>query len=481
MEALFIFVFFCLILYANPLHIAIIGGGIGGASSAYFLNNHSPLNKSIEIDIFNDGPFGGRIGTISMPFNEKERLFESGGSIIHPSNYFVNFWVNKFGLKKKETPLEKGTMGIWNGNEFVFLKSPWFIVTMYRLIKKYGFDTLRNRFAINNMLSEFSNIYKLLEKRNFFDTADELLMATSKSLASQINISSEEFLFREGYHNSFISEYAAAALNCNYGQSVKELNGFVGSVGLAGAVSGLFSISGSNKLLVEKLLENSKANLISEKVVSISRNGNKKFSILSLNEATNMVTREGYDYVIIAAPFHQKQELRIEGVDVSQQIAPFKRIVATFVQGSLRNSQWRLKDEDNLNFILISNNNLLYNSLGQLTPVDFLSSEGLPLTGSSRIWKIFSKDFLTKENLDGFFEEIREVKNVDWLAYPDYSSPPQSRPRFRLADGICYANAIEWLASAIEMSAIGARNCANMALNDLLVTDQKDGVSRQEL
>ena len=33
--------------------------------------------------------------------------------------------------------------------------------------------------------------------------------------------------------------------------------------------------------------------------------------------------------------------------------------------------------------------------------------------------------------------------------------------RCRLHDGLCHLNAIEWAASAMEMSAIGARNCAN--------------------
>ncbi len=34
---------------------------------------------------------------------------------------------------------------------------------------------------------------------------------------------------------------------------------------------------------------------------------------------------------------------------------------------------------------------------------------------------------------------------------------------FRLHDGLYYANAVEWAASAMEMAVIGGRNCANAA------------------
>lgn len=67
------------------------------------------------------------------------------------------------GLHKKETPREKGVLGVWDGSSFVFVKSSWYLVTLYRLLKKYGFDPLKNHFEIGSLLTDFKNIYDLLE------------------------------------------------------------------------------------------------------------------------------------------------------------------------------------------------------------------------------------------------------------------------------------------------------------------------------
>jgi hypothetical protein len=53
-----------------------------------------------------------------------------------------------------------------------------------------------------------------------------------------------------------------------------------------------------------------------------------------------------------------------------------------------------------------------------------------------------------------------------WMAYPQFSPPEQYSP-FVLAPGLYYNNAIENFASAMEMSAIAARNSALLASQHL--------------
>lgn len=65
------------------------------------------------------------------------------------------------GLHKRKTPNRKGFAGVWNGNEFVYTKSNWYLVALYRLFKRYGLNPLTNRFEIKSMLSEFGKIYDL--------------------------------------------------------------------------------------------------------------------------------------------------------------------------------------------------------------------------------------------------------------------------------------------------------------------------------
>ena len=56
---------------------------------------------------------------------------------------------------------------------------------------------------------------------------------------------------------------------------------------------------------------------------------------------------------------------------------------------------------------------------------------------------------------------------IDWLAYPKYS--PKERPKlgsFVLSPQLYHVNAVEQSASAMEMSAIAAKNVANIAYAD---------------
>ncbi len=59
-----------------------------------------------------------------------------------------------------------------------------------------------------------------------------------------------------------------------------------------------------------------------------------------------------------------------------------------------------------------------------------------------------------------------ETVVADWLAYPDYDVRQRASIdglSFELHPGLYYINAIEWAASALEMSAVGAKNVANLA------------------
>lgn len=64
----------------------IVGGGIGGTSTAYFLRQL--FGKNAKIDIFEKKQVGGRLVTTNIGDNE----IEAGGTLIHSQNmYMVNF------------------------------------------------------------------------------------------------------------------------------------------------------------------------------------------------------------------------------------------------------------------------------------------------------------------------------------------------------------------------------------------------------
>lgn len=86
------------------------------------------------------------------------------------------------------------------------------------------------------------------------------------------------------------------------------------------------------------------------------------------------------------------------------------------------------------------------------------------------VFKIFSQELLTDEQLDEIFTQRFETKVADWLAYPKYEKQlktlDEAGTRFKLHQGLYYVNAIEWAASAMEMSAIGGKNVANLIFQD---------------
>ncbi len=69
----------------------IIGGGVGGTSSAYFMRKL--FGDSAHIDLYNIGSIGGRTATIKLAGRE----YEAGGSIIHGRNKYLVDFVDQLG------------------------------------------------------------------------------------------------------------------------------------------------------------------------------------------------------------------------------------------------------------------------------------------------------------------------------------------------------------------------------------------------
>lgn len=95
--------------------------------------------------------------------------------------------------------------------------------------------------------------------------------------------------------------------------------------------------------------------------------------------------------------------------------------------------------------------------------MDYSSDSKDPLP---HVWKIFSQTPLTDDDLKSMFINYKDVKVADWLAYPHYNCQQNvKKESFVLAKNLFHINAIEWAASAMEMSVVGAKNVANLALS----------------
>lgn len=186
-----------------------------------------------------------------------------------------------------------------------------------------------------------------------------------------------------------------------------------------------------------------------------------------------------YDIAILATPLtDDTSTLQVEGQ--TNFPGSYHRTVATLVHGQVDPGYIGLS-QDQLtmtNFVIDPTTNV--NSFALLAPVNYLKDTELP-----SVWKVFSQKPLTQQELDNIFKTREQVVTCDWLAYPHYSAPQSQSTlasKFKLDDNLYHINAVEWAASAMEMSVIGAKNVANMIIENHRQSMQNTGnLNRNEL
>jgi prenylcysteine oxidase/farnesylcysteine lyase len=288
-------------------------------------------------------------------------------------------------------------------------------------------------------------------------------------------ITAEQYMLRDlGLQETLTRELITGAMYMNYGQGIG-VNAFTCMVSLAGVQeNSLWSVVGGNRRIPETALERSGATLHGSSVTSVTRI--EREGAVSYSVETGEGGSQGeYDAVIVATPLYEKsiQFMNFPAPIYTEDITStaYHRTVAEFIDGEINPAFFGLDDNDG-SFPLYS---LTTDSAQELSPFPFCSvgvdvpSEEpesanamytKPLTEDrSRVWKVFTPRPLTSKEKIQMFKKIDAEATVDWLAYPNYS-PPESFPPFELDQGLFYVNGIEKAASAMEMSAVGAMNCA---------------------
>lgn len=174
-----------------------------------------------------------------------------------------------------------------------------------------------------------------------------------------------------------------------------------------------------------------------------------------------------YDIVLVATPLNRKMS-NITFLNFDPPIAEFhqyyQHIVTTLIKGQLNStifSSRALAEFDLSTILTTDNSDLFINSIGIVSSVRE-NNNFQPPTDGTYIWKIFSPEILTKEQILKLFLSYDYAVKQLWLAYPHYK-PPEKCPSIILHDHLYYLNGIECAASAMEMSAIAAHNAALLA------------------
>lgn len=226
---------------------------------------------------------------------------------------------------------------------------------------------------------------------------------------------------------------------------------------MAGFDSSLWAIDGGQSQIVKGLVKKSGANIIPSRVEEIHLNADGSFVLFANNISTV------YDLVVIAAPLTNDAKYPIifkEFPDTIHVPGRYQRTVATILHGKLNHTYFGFANENDAPTFIANIGDTFFNSIGQISKV---SSNEKPM---QNVWKIFSRQLLTTEQLQYLFLERSDVQVVDWLAYPHYDTSKR-KDKFILYRNLFYLNAVEWVASAMEMSSISAKNIALLIIKSL--------------
>ncbi|XP_043939064.1 prenylcysteine oxidase 1 [Protopterus annectens] len=447
-----------------PQRIAVVGGGIGGTAAAYYLRQQ--FGKHVQIDIFERDQVGGRLATTTIQGLE----YEIGGSVIHPRNLHMKDFARQLGLQERDSLV--GLVGIYDGEAFTFEESSSFLTNIFRLYWRYGFSFIRLKMWLEDVLDKFMRIYRYQAHDHAFSTVENLLHALGgEQFTSMAQKSLAEVLLKAGYSQKFIDEMVTPVMRVNYGQN-QDIGAFVGAVSLAGAQPDVWAVKGGNRLVCKGLIYAANSQLTEGRVTSIeyqnrpSRAGGT-ISMYKLNYEKPESSYGLYDIIVLAAPLH-KNMANISFLNFSSPIGDFSgkyhQTVTTLVHGLLNVSFFGYKNpnEFTLTEILTTDSTKNFiNSIGALSPVSASGDFKVNLSEPT-VWKIFSPEQLTEQQLNLLFVSYSSKFERTWLAYPHYV-PKELFPPIILHDNMYYLNSIEWAASAMEMSAIAARNIALLA------------------
>lgn len=369
-------------------------------------------------------------------------------------------------------------IGVYNGQHYLFRTGWWKLINTARALWRYGTSLFTMNSTVKSLLSDFVNIYVLQSRGRVYHTVPDMLKAVGGENMYQLTqISAEKHLFQNLHiQETLARELITVAMYMNYGQGLG-VNAFTCMVALAGMQEeSLWAVVGGNRLIPEAALVRSGAELHKCSVTSVTRierDGRVSYAI----ETDDQSSLEEYDAVIVATPLYEKaiQFKNFPSPVYTEDVTSttYHRTVAEFINGEINPAFFGVEDND-WNFPLIN----LTSDFVEGSPFPFCSvainipseepeaANGKylkPLTEDPhRVWKIFTPRPLTSEEKQQMFKNIDAEATIDWLAYPNYN-PPDTFPPFELDKGVFYVNGIEKAASAMEMSVIGAKNCALLA------------------
>lgn len=443
--------------------VAVIGAGPAGSAVSYYLNQLSP---DLMTTIYESSSYiGGRSTTVDVLGHP----VELGASIFVDVNTNLKTAAKVFGLKIDTSDDflsdEEDSLGIWDGNSFVFQESGKGYWDLAKLFWKYGLAPYRARTHVSTTISKFLKLYDLMPFPSLTDAAAEL------DLLTYTNSTGWEVFTRSKTSDLFIREVINAATRVNYAQEVDDLHGLMSSVSFV--TDGAMSIAGGNWQIFHEMVHRSgpeiKLNTSVTRVTQVSRG----WEVCVVDDEC-----ETFRHVVIACP------LSLSGIQVTPEpqieSVEYVRLHVTLFATPLRPSSKYFKTDKTPPGSILTTI-----SPDVEAPPEFqsLSIVGKRIVAGETIliYKVFSYGRVENETLSRVFgttqfDAVYLYRHV-WNAYP-VGEPTSSFDAFELSRGLWYTGLMERFISTMETATVAGRNVAEL-IHARETTGSRGRVSQQ--
>ncbi|XP_056667577.1 prenylcysteine oxidase-like isoform X2 [Monodelphis domestica] len=413
-----------------PRKIAVVGAGIGGSAAAHFLQQL--FGPRVQIDVYEKGTVGGRLATITV----NKQQYESGGASFNSFSLHMQDFVKLLGLKQRREIA--GKSAIFGGEHLILEETDWYLLNLFRIWWHYGISFLRLQMWVEEVMEKFMRIYKYQAHGYAFSGVEELLYSVGEyTFINMTQRSVAECLLEVGVTQRFIDEVITALLRASYGQPA---------------------------------------------TMAAFAEGRALYQVFY--EKEDKMHSDFYDIVVIATPLYagSNSNITFEGFQppFEEFVGSFQSTVTSLVHGYLNSSYFGFPDPKLFPFASILSTdapNLFFRALDNMCPVNISATFRRKQPQEAAIWRVLSPQPLERPQLKSLFRSYYSVQTAQWQAYPQYGSR-MATPLFALHDQLFYLNALEWVASSVEISSVAAKNVALLAYNrwyqDLDKIDQKD-------
>ncbi|KAL9076286.1 MAG: hypothetical protein Q9161_001002 [Pseudevernia consocians] len=452
--------------------VAIIGAGSGGASAAYYLNRFKHPCSRINVTVYERSTYvGGRSTTVDV-YSDPAEPVELGASIFVEVNKNLVSAAREFGLatqgfKPKIEDLPN-TLGVYDGQDWVFVgsESGWW--TTAKILWKYGLAPIRTQQLMKKTVGAFLKMYD----EPHFPFKDLSQTAYELGLTEATAATGEQFLQANGIQGPFGKDIIQASTRVNYAQNIDTIHGLESMVCMA--TDGAMSIQGGNWQIFDGMLKASGARvLLNTSVSSVYRQSDGSYAINALSSSyPTGIDLTVYDTVVLAAPLQfAKLSLTPAPVNPPPEIAYVNLHVTLFTSPrKLKPQAFNLESS-------VPTTILTTTPKTNANPPPFYSISTLrtltnPTTHQREyLYKIFSPAPVSASWLHSILtpRNPHDKRDISWIYEKVWQSYPYLPPRITFEDvqldeegKVWYTSGIESFISTMETSSLMGMNVARL-------------------